>query len=68
MAIYFYLQLMTKLADIHHIGPVGETRDTASTLLFLASHAASSITGADLLVDGARANVIATMSTCEASH
>ena len=52
MAVYCYFQLMKKLATIHPIGRVGDTNDTTSAILFLASDAASYVTGTTLFVDG----------------
>lgn len=52
---------MTKLGPLHPLGRVAETNDITSAILFLASETASFISGVDLLVDGARGNVIATL-------
>ncbi len=44
--------IMAKLAPKHVMGRVGEPWECAAPIVFLASNAASFITGVNLLVDG----------------
>jgi NAD(P)-dependent dehydrogenase (short-subunit alcohol dehydrogenase family) len=43
---------MSKLLAVHPVGRIGTPRDVAEAALFLASEAASFISGTSLVVDG----------------
>lgn len=49
-----YEAFIKKCAGTHALGRAGETKEVTSVILFLASEAASNITGATLPVDGGR--------------
>lgn len=49
-----YEDFLKKCAETHAIGRPGESKEVASVIVFLASDAASNITGATLPVDGGR--------------
>lgn len=49
-----YEEFLKKCAETHAIGRAGEPKEVASVIVFLASDAASNITGATLPVDGGR--------------
>ncbi|CAG4916435.1 unnamed protein product [Colias eurytheme] len=49
-----YAAFLKKCAETHAIGRAGDTKEVSSVIAFLASDAASNITGATLPVDGGR--------------
>ncbi|KAG6441441.1 uncharacterized oxidoreductase TM_0325 isoform X2 [Manduca sexta] len=49
-----YEAFLKKCAETHAIGRAGEAKEVASVIIFLASDAASNITGATIPVDGGR--------------
>ncbi|CAG4993825.1 unnamed protein product [Parnassius apollo] len=49
-----YEEFLRKCAETHALGRAGESKEVASVIIFLASNAASNITGATLPVDGGR--------------
>lgn len=49
-----YVEFMKKCAQTHALGRPGDAKEVASVIIFLASDAASNITGATLPVDGGR--------------
>ncbi|XP_013138764.1 PREDICTED: uncharacterized oxidoreductase TM_0325-like [Papilio polytes] len=49
-----YKEFLKKCADTHALGRAGESKEVASVIIFLASDAASNITGATIPVDGGR--------------
>lgn len=49
-----YEEFLKKCADTHALGRAGDSKEVASVIIFLASDAASNITGATLPVDGGR--------------
>lgn len=47
-------EFLKKCVDTHALGRAGESKEVASVIIFLASDAASNITGATIPVDGGR--------------
>ena len=52
--MFYFVQFLERCRDTHALGRVGNVKEVASTIAFLASNAASYITGANVPVDGGR--------------